>query len=444
MKQEPTERTAAFKATCKPIEGSPIVVVPCKASMLTVTYTIDIVSAATLAIPYAVAINGKVLPIYAERSRTATAIAANPKTKKKAKPAEITIPAQAGDTVALHLNSDAAPAWRTKLLYSVTLNEHPVAVHVTERMGLHHDRDTPVFKGHNVATGMDEYTAALTGNIWMDASHVYQSSEVDERLPQGTRPEVVRAIKSIYDGLPTRWLNIEGPARGTEPAYTLAVEFEDSDNPRKNVVHYQLLADGLTRVHPGGYAALFNAAIGSGIDKIVVTSCWRPLLGSIAHRLGLGLDVNFVGGVRLNRQELTTGQAAYRDADANVSEGEVALFRQMKAAETAHEQAKRNAKRILDEDGQKAANAQLKEAMKAEREAKLAWNFERDKHEPPKVRSFRALLLNCACVRQLFDPWYMFANARAQGLPNRQETDNENTHSHHLHITVSDRAVFLP
>lgn len=182
MKQEPTERMAAFKAACKPIEGSPIAVVPCKASMLTVTYTIDIVSVDTLAIPYAVAINGKVLPIYAERSRTATAIAANPKKKREAKPAEITIPAQVGDTVALHLNSDAAPVWRTKPLYSVTLNnEHPVAVHITEKMGLHHDRDTPVFRGHNAATGMDEYTAALTGNIWMDASHVYQSSEVDER-----------------------------------------------------------------------------------------------------------------------------------------------------------------------------------------------------------------------------------------------------------------------
>jgi len=78
---------------------------------------------------------------------------------------------------------------------------------------------------------------------------------------------------------------IQGPARGTQPAYSLAVEFEDSDNPRKNIHHYQLLVDGLTRVHPGGYAALFNAAIDNGVDRIVVTSCWRHVMTGNVSRV---------------------------------------------------------------------------------------------------------------------------------------------------------------
>jgi hypothetical protein len=443
MKQQASDRAERFTAACKPSDQSPIVVVPCK-PMLTVTYAIDIVSAETLRIPYAVAINGRVLPMYAERSMNAPA-------RRNDSPAMIVVPAFVGDTVLLYLNSDAAPAWRTRPVYSVTLKEHPATVRISEKMGLHHDRDTPVFRGHNAATGVDEYTASLTGNIWMDVSHVYQRDEVDERLPDGTRPEVVQAIKSIYDGLSARRLTIQGPARGTQPAYSLAVEFEDSDNPRKNIHHYQLLVDGLTRVHPGGYAALFNAAIDNGVDRIVVTSCWRPMLGSIAHRLGLGLDVNFVGGVRLNRQELKTGRATYQDADDNVSTEERILYREMKAAEEERRRAQKKAgaeaekaKGGGNDSTKKVANAELKAAREKEVAAKKDWDAERNKHEPPKVRAFRSSLLSCACVGQLFDPWYMFDNTATAGSPNRQETANEITHAHHLHITVKDKKVFVP
>jgi hypothetical protein len=443
MKQQASDRAERFTAACKPADQSPIVVVPCK-SMLTVSYTIDIVSSETLRIPYAVAINGKVLPMYEERSMNAPA-------RRNESPAKIVVPAFAGDTVSLYLNSDAAPPWRTRPLYSVTLNEHPATVRISEKMGLHHDRDTPVFGGHNAATGADEYTASLTGNIWMDVSHVYQCDEVDERLPDGTRPEVVQAIKSIYNGLSARRLTVQGPARGMQAAYSLAVEFEDSDNPRKNIHHYQLLSDGLTRVHPGGYAALFNAAIDNGVDRVVVTSCWRPMLGSIAHRLGLGLDVNFIGGVRLNRQELKTGHAAYPDADDNVSTEERILYSEMKAAEAERKRVEKKDKTDSAKAGDSGdgstkdtAGAELKAAQSKEVDAKEKWDAERNKHEPPKVRAFRSSLLRCACVGQLFDPWYMFDNTATAGSPNRQETANEITHAHHLHITVKDKKVFVP
>ena len=58
-----------------------------------------------------------------------------------------------------------------------------------------------------------------------------------------------------------------------------------------NIPGFDLLGGGLTRVHPGGYAALINAALANGVSSIKMNSCWRPMVGSIAHRAGLGLDV---------------------------------------------------------------------------------------------------------------------------------------------------------
>lgn len=151
---------------------------------------------------------------------------------------------------------------RTRCTAVARLSERAnIPLHCTSpTIGQHHC-DTPTLKPANSAATKDEYTAPLTGNIWMSASHLYLSSEVDAYMPVGTRAEVVQAIKSIYDlVLPGAHMRIEGPARGTDPAYRLDVKFEDSDNPRQNIINFQLLSDGLSRVHPGGYAALFNSA----------------------------------------------------------------------------------------------------------------------------------------------------------------------------------------
>lgn len=446
MNQEAVKQKPVTEAVCKPKAASPIIVVPCK-TVLTVTYSIDIHSAtAQFHIPYAVAINGKVLPEYAEQSKKSLwTPAAKDKAGKiiPAVPAVITVPAQAGDTVVLYLNSDAAPAWRTRPLYSVTLAEQPAIVQITEKLGKFQDRDTPVPKA-GITGDKDEYTAPLTGDIWMSASHVYRSFEVDAHMPEGTRPEVVQAIKRIYDGLGVAQLKIEGPARGAQLAYTLAVFFEDSENPKRNITNYNLLSDGVTRVHPAGYAALFNSAIDSGIDKIVVTSCWRPLLGSIVHRLGMGLDVNYVGAMRLNREELKTGKPKSKDADDNVSEQEVRLFKLLEQSQKELKDAENEVSKLAkspDLEARAAADAKFNKAVATRIKSSDNWDAERNKHEPEKVKAFRSTLLKCSCVGQLFDPWYMYANATNAGTPNMQITSNEKLHAHHLHITVRDRKI---
>jgi hypothetical protein len=50
----------------------------------------------------------------------------------------------------------------------------------------------------------------------------------------------------------------------------------------------------LRRTSPLAYKAIVEAAWKSGVDVVQVTSTWRPILGSMLHRMGVALDVNVV------------------------------------------------------------------------------------------------------------------------------------------------------
>lgn len=54
------------------------------------------------------------------------------------------------------------------------------------------------------------------------------------------------------------------------------------------------VADVLKRTNPLTYKGVIEAAWKSGIDELVLSSTWRPMLGSVLHRMGVGLDVVFV------------------------------------------------------------------------------------------------------------------------------------------------------
>jgi hypothetical protein len=134
-----------------------------------VTYIFNATSSANLSIPYAAAVNGKALAAYA--TKPARVSGANGK---------IVLTADEGSKVTLYLNSDAAAAWRANPLYAVTVGERDVLVTVTEKTGLLKDADTPVLKAVDpkakAPPTVDEYTAPLTGSIWMRASHKYTSA----------------------------------------------------------------------------------------------------------------------------------------------------------------------------------------------------------------------------------------------------------------------------
>lgn len=314
----------------------------------------------------------------------------------------------------------------------------------------------------------------------MKVSHKYTSAEVDALVPAGTAPEVIAAVKSIYVGLSKAELKVSLPAKGSATTRELTVTFNDSDNPKQNITAYTLVGDGLTRVHPGGYAALFNAALENNIPSLTLTSCWRPMLGSIAHRAGLGLDVNMVGGTRMNREELRKSllpttkkgkdgkKVAVPAADTgnhnnkdNVTDDEVTLFKEyenaivarkdadaeVKEATAAFKKPKLNAEdKAKAAERQKTAIANQKAASDKQGDAEKAWNDERDAHEPDDIKLYRASLLKCSCVKQLFDPWFMDSDTKDKVDPeaNMQRgasTSNERLHAHHLHVTVFEPKI---
>lgn len=406
-----------------------------------------------LSMPYAVAVNGKVLPAFKDRPK---------RTDSK-----IPLVVDAGQSVELYLNSDAHPAYRKKPVYKVTVGDDDVEVVITEVAGKHNCSDALELGKSKTddATGrtVQHMTSKLTGDIWMKVSHKYAPTEVDALLPPKTSVEVTAAVKRIYSGLATPTLNIQQPRAGNLPAQSLSIEFIDSDNPKKNITDYSLLKDGLPRVHPAGYAALFSAALNHGIDTLQVTSCWRPMLGSIAHRAGLGLDVGYVGRTPMNRQELRLGKS---EDTPNVSDDEVELFKEYEAAIVADKKADAElsaAKKAASTPGLTAeqkllANRDLQFAKRkkdqtqsARTNAGEAWNEERNANEPVKVKLFRASLLQCSCVSQLFDPWFMDANTKdkLEPEPNMQRPlpegkkglSNEELHAHHLHVTVYEPKI---
>jgi hypothetical protein len=417
-----------------------------------VTYVFKTNSSSGLRIPYAVAVDNAVLVAFAERPR-----------RVSGNGGKVTVTVLQGQRVHLFLNSDAASGFRSAPVYAVTVGERDIEVTISEKKGKHTDPDTPTQQRDadakaEAAKAADTYTAPLTGDIWKKVSHKYTSEEVDGLMPVGTAPETIAAIKSIYNGLPATTLSVHIPAKGNQPAKTLKVKFEDSNNPKENICSYSLLVDGLPRVHPGGYAALMNAALDNNIPSLTVTSCWRPMLGSIAHRAGLGLDVNYVGNTQMNRQELRGGVDT-----ANVSEAEKKAFteyehsildaKRSRAEAAATHEALVSARKSGDAATTAEAKKRYDDAQDAARlaaatqaKSQKLWDKERDAAEPDKVKLFRSSLLRCSCVTQLFDPWFMDANtsdslAPESNMQRGASTSNERLHSHHLHITVSEPKI---
>lgn len=392
-----------------------------------------------LNLPYAVRVNGQIQPAYQDKPKK---LALRPS-------GSITVAARSGDEVALHLGSDASADWRLEPLYAVQVADQNVRVHIREKKGLHDDGALLVRAKSAPGHPQEEYEAAWTGNTWMQFSHRYTPDEVASRVPPGTHADVAAAVKRIYQVLPRNELRVERvDATGQPQQVTLEFPESEAGNCRDNIKGFDLKRDGLTRVHPGGYAALINAALDNGVQRMRISSCWRPMLGSVAHRLGLGLDVTYLDDVHLNRQELVTGQAKSAGADANVSDEERRRYLAWMAAKEEAKAAEEEARLATAGDKEKAATAKEKrtEALDAERRAKMLWNKERDRNEPVKVRAFRQSLYRCACVRQLFDPWYIEVDTRDQiePVPNAQIKGDaiQVTHAHHLHITVEDARIF--
>ena len=391
------DQPAAITRTTPGLAPTDVFVQP----MRTVTYlfntgawvaaTVRSSSEKQLKIPYAVAFDGIVQP----------KAPGWPQRIVGRVPFRVKVPS--GTQVSLFLNTDSLPEARRNPVYAVTPTQRDISVTITETRGsILQTADTPTLFRSSVdpsTNGLtDHYTAPLHGNIWARVSRVYTAEEAQSLIPGDADAGVRNAVLSIYRVLGSATLSVQcaSPA-----GRRVVVTFSDSENPRQNVSNYTLLRDGLTRVHPFGFYALIDAARSAGATQLSVTSCWRPSLGSIAHRAGLGLDVNVIGDargtVRVNRAELIG-----RGPDVPWV--------------TADEQ----------------------QRYRARSTDRQAWATELERNKPPLFTAFQQSLRASPYVKQLFDPWYMDANAKDAIAPsyNEQVSANERLHNNHLHITL--------
>lgn len=317
----------------------------------------------------------------------------------------------AGTAVSLFLNTDSLEGNRLHPVYAVTAGDNDVHVTITETRGTAPTSTaTPSFQrsGIDPRTNRqtDFYTAPLHGNIWALVSKVYTEEQARAQMPSTADAGVHEAVASIYRGLTQAGLTV---ACISPRDHRIAVTFNDSENPRQNVSHYDLLRDGLTRVHPLGFYALLEAGRVAGVTQINITSCWRPSLGSIAHRAGIGLDVNIIADagttIRLNRSELVGGGP--------------------------------------DLPWVSATEPQLHRRRGDNPQARAAWIAEMEAQKPALFQSFRDSLQTSPHTQQLYDPWYMDNNTgdNTAPVPNDQTAGNPKPHNNHIHLTVNAPGV---
>lgn len=357
-----------------------------------------------------------------------------------------------GKPFGLYLGCDTKPKYRKHVLYEVTPGENDVVIDVYETYGKYTASADIKFVGTKKADAttkfletrkegnqeIDYYEANLTGDIWKSISHVYVEKDVDDMLNVKLPSEAVAAIKKIYKG--------EVDEKGGR--LSLTITFADkktlklswnggTENAKANISSIRTKSEILSRVQPKTYAAMIKAAMDAAVDEITISSGWRPMVGSVIHRLGLGLDVTYVKHSAKNHHV----SREYGRANENLSEDEKDAYkdvREKKDALRAAKKAKKSDKEI------KALAAELKAAeLTLLEETKTAPTTT----DPKPVKDFRKALLALKEVRHVYDPWYIDHDAGDGVDPkvnelghNDKNADSalEHLHRHHLHITAAD------
>lgn len=433
-------------ASCTLQAGGTVTTVPVGAK-IKVRYEFNTTTKPDLALPYAVTIDGKVLPEHAQKARALDST----------RIIELTV--APGSQIELYLNSDALPLFRQNPVYPVAAGNNDIVVRIKEKTGPHPELPPeiglPSFQCGKDGKVTEIYNTWLTGNTWMLVSHRYTWEEAQTMLPSDLPAPIQIILRRIYNGLGSETMYVDFPPGGTAPAFLMTIKVGTQNNVASNVSLCQLGSDVLPRTHPTAYIALFSAAYSVRLNRLRITSGWRPMMGSIAHRAGLGLDVDYIGSstvsVQLNRESLkatgTTGDGA------NVSAVERNLYRDYQQAKDDAETSEKelaNALKLVKANNDPAQAVALTEAANSKREQADArkkhlkelrkdWDFQRNEAEPQITRDLRHALSTHPMVSQLLDPWYMDTNTRdtVAASPNEQLSGNEITHNNHLHITVT-------
>lgn len=399
-----------------------------------------------------------------------------------------------GTVVGLCINVDCKKKYRRHPLWQVTAGDHDIVVDVFETYGKH-DLDDKARLGETREEGskdaprkVDYHKAQLSGDVWMRSTIPFTEADVDA---VADTPDVVKqALKKIYraefesQGADFH-VQIERKKDAQDATqvqlYWLAAE---NGNCTSNIKALNLRADVPKRIHPAAYAAVAKAAFEAGVTVVKFTNSWRPMLGSMAHRTGRGLDLKWLGTSDttywLNRDGLRRVAAADKNKDGavdaykhgNMSVEEQQAYNEWQDAKAAASDADAShkraiadlqakqarlaaAKKVGNPETVQAAEAAVKEAeARAERAAaakerasgnatlaQKSWEDQVSAHEPGPVGRYRRYLMHEPIVTQLLDPWYVDTNThdKIEPKPNTQAKDGiQDLHRHHLHITIDD------
>lgn len=331
-----------------------------------------------------------------------------------------------GKEVALYLGNDAKSQYRTTPLFKVKVDEGltDIVVKVAETSGKKYDAARELPHNEQTAGTKRTFSAMLYGRTWMKFSHKFSGSEAKAE-GAGELPEISTALQQIYEGAPTAsattiTLSVTKPNKKQLKIVWPSSAF---GNAMANITTIASLTDAkneiIPRVHPQTYKAFLKAAFEIDAEEMEINSGWRPMLGSVLHRIGVGLDV---GRIKAN------------GGNQNFSRSSTAAEKEY--AKLMAEKRTLTAKKVLT-----ALETKRLSEIKAIESAKAAaaTNSIRD-NESGTLRSFTSKLRANADVKQTFDPWEMDVNTgdKTPPAPNRLVTGNETLHRTHLHITVRD------
>ncbi len=402
-----------------------------------------------------------------------------------------------GTTVGVCISVDAKQSYRRLPLWQVTAGDHDIVVDVFETYGKHalDDHATlaeTVNEGSEQAPKLvDYYKAQLSGDIWMRSTHPFKESDVEALPTDAATPAVRQALAKIYRNEFTSVgadFAIDVPRQrdaNDKAAVRLLWISAENDNCVHNVSALDIRRDIPPRIHPGAYAAVARAAHEAGVDEVRFTSSWRPMLGSMPHRTGQGLDLKWLvegkKALMLNRTGLSSlsvtdknkdgkvddprghgnitvqEQQAFNDwrsaqrktrdatsaltaAKAKLDEKTKALASAKKAKNTDQTAEAEHALQTATKERDEAADA-LADAQADEVKCKKKWTDELAANEPGVVGNYRRYLMREQIVTQVIDPWYLEMDARRNAalVPNEQLKDGtQDIHATHMHISIAD------
>lgn len=334
-----------------------------------------------------------------------------------------------GKEVALFLGSDAKAKYRKQPLYRVEAEDGftDIVVTIKETRGRQNDESREIPALVDDDGGKKKFEARLFGSTWLKFSHKFSAAEAEE-LTKDASSEVQNAVKKIYNGETTvssaaiildvlkkdnSTMRIMWPRSAFSNCIDNVAAISDLESAKQ---------EAILRVNPNTYQAFIQAAFEMNAQELEVNSGWRPMLGSVLHRIGVGLDVGRIkvaGSNRVFRRSATTAETEYSD-----------LKKEKKTL---------LAKKVRTPEEEKRLNSIKNEEPDAAKKALDAISA----NEHSDLKTFTTKLRANSEVRQTFDPWQMEDNTADQAAPttNKLSTGNEVLHKTHLHITVFDEEL---